>query len=81
MKIRHLVWLRRTLQTLFLCFFLFLLAESRLPQNIYVDYSQVFSSQQDLRLDQPVTFFFQLDPLVGITSLLSGYHLVKGFLW
>ena len=69
------------MQTLFLCFFIFLLVESRLPQNVYVDYSLAFSSQQDLRLDQPVTFFFQLDPLVGITSLLSGHHLVKGFLW
>jgi MauM/NapG family ferredoxin protein len=80
-KARHLVWLRRTTQTLFLCFFLFLLIESRLPQDIYVDYSGAFSAPQDLRLDQPVTFFFQLDPLVGISSLLSGHHLIKGFLW
>jgi polyferredoxin len=34
-----------------------------------------------LRLEQPVTFFFQLDPLVGISSLVSGHHLIKGFLW
>jgi len=52
-KIRHLVWLRRTTQILFLCFFLFLLIESRLPQDIIVDYSGSFSSKQDLRLDQP----------------------------
>ena len=81
MKIRHLVWLRRTTQVLFLCFFLFLLVESRLPQDVYVDYSGAFSAKQDLRLDQPVTFFFQLDPLVGISSLLSGHSLIKGFLW
>ncbi len=81
MKIRHLVWLRRVTQILFLCFFLFLVIESRLPQNIYVDYSASFSTQQDLRLEQPVTFFFQLDPLVGISSLVSGHHLIKGFLW
>ncbi len=81
MKIRHLVWLRRTTQVLFLCFFLFLLVESRLSQDIYVDYSGSFSSTQDLRLDQPVTFFFQLDPLVSITSLISGHTLIKGFLW
>jgi polyferredoxin len=80
-KARHLVWLRRTTQTLFLCFFIFLLIESRLPQDIYADYSGAFSVPQDLRLDQPVTFFFQLDPLVGISSLLSGYLLIKGFLW
>jgi polyferredoxin len=34
-----------------------------------------------LRLEQPATFFFQLDPLVGISSLLSGQTLIKGFLW
>ena len=36
---------------------------------------------QDLRIDQPTTFFFQLDPLVGISSLLSSQTLIKGFLW
>ena len=81
MKIRHLVWLRRTLQGLFLLFFLYLVIESRLPQDVYIDYSLAFSAQQDLRLNQPVTFFFQLDPLVGLSALLSGYTLVKGFLW
>ena len=81
MKVRHLVWLRRITQTLFLCFFLYLLIVTRLPQNIYLNYSLVFSNEQELRLDQPVTFFFQLDPLVGISSLLSGQILIKGFLW
>jgi MauM/NapG family ferredoxin protein len=80
-KIRHLVWLRRTLQGFFLLLFLYLVIESRLPQDVYIDYSLAFSEQQDLRLSQPVTFFFQLDPLVGLTSLLSGYTLVKGFVW
>ncbi|MEE4603892.1 MAG: 4Fe-4S binding protein [Desulfobacteraceae bacterium] len=81
MKIRHLVWLRRTLQAFFLIFFLFLVIESRLPQDVYIDYNMAFSADQELRLDQPVTFFFQLDPLIGISSLLSGYTFVKGFLW
>ena len=81
MKIRHLVWLRRTLQALFRIFFLFLVIESRLPQDVYIDYNMAFSADQELRLDQPVTFFFQLDPLIGVSSLLSGYTLVKGFLW
>jgi polyferredoxin len=80
-KIRHLVWLRRSLQGLFLIFFLYLVIENRLPQDVYIDYSMAFSADQDLRLGQPVTFFFQLDPLVGVSSLLSGYTLVKGFLW
>jgi polyferredoxin/formate hydrogenlyase subunit 6/NADH:ubiquinone oxidoreductase subunit I len=80
-KARHLVWIRRITQTAFLCFFLFLLIESRLPQDVYQDYSAVFSTEQDLRLKLPVTFFFELDPLVGLTSLLSGYRLIEGFLW
>jgi polyferredoxin/formate hydrogenlyase subunit 6/NADH:ubiquinone oxidoreductase subunit I len=80
-KARHLVWIRRITQTAFLCFFLFLLIESRLPQDVYQDYSAAFSTEQDLRLKLPVTFFFELDPLVGLTSLLSGYRLINGFLW
>ncbi len=81
MKIRHLVWLRRLSQTLFLLFFLYLLIASQLPQDIYLNYSLAFSTDQDLRLAQPITFFFQLDPLVGLTSLFSGKTLINGFLW
>ena len=81
MKARHLVWLRRITQTIFLCFFLYLLIVSRLPQDIYQDYSVAFSTDQDLRLNQPVTFFFQLDPLVALSSLLSGNTFINGFLW
>lgn len=81
MKIRHLVWLRRLSQTLFLLFFLYLLITSQLPQDIYLNYSLAFSTEQDLRLDQPITFFFQLDPLVGLTSLFSGKTLINGFFW
>ncbi|HUU40569.1 MAG TPA: 4Fe-4S binding protein [Desulfatiglandales bacterium] len=46
-----------------------------------VDYSSVISSDLDLKIDYPVRFFFQLDPLVGISSLLSGHKLIKGFMW
>ena len=81
MKARYLVWLRRVSQTFFFLLFLYLLIESRLPQDIYLDYSTAVSSDVDLRLNQPVTFFFKLDPLVGISSLLSGHKLIKGFLW
>lgn len=81
MKAKHLVWIRRISQTSFLFFFLFLLVESRLPQNIYLKYSLVFSSELDLKIDWPVTFFFQLDPLIWLSSLLSGQHLIKGFWW
>jgi polyferredoxin len=80
-KIRHLVWLRRISQALFLVLFLYLLIVSRLPQDIYLNYSLEFSTEQELRLEQPVAFFFQIDPLVGMTSLFSGQILIKGFLW
>ena len=81
MKVKHLVWLRRITQTGFLCLFLFLLVESRLSQDIYVDYSLASSADEDIRLNQPVTFFFKLDPLIGLTSLLSGHRLITGFFW
>jgi len=80
-KARHLVWIRRISQTLFLGLFLVLLVESRLPEDVYLEYSLYFSGDADIRLDQPVTFFFDLDPLVWLTSLLSGHGLVHGFGW
>lgn len=81
MKARHLFWLRRVSQGFFLILFLFLLVESRLSQDVTIDYSAAMSSEEDLRLDRPVTFFFKLDPLVGLTSLLAGSKLIKGFIW
>jgi polyferredoxin/formate hydrogenlyase subunit 6/NADH:ubiquinone oxidoreductase subunit I len=80
-KARHLARIRRISQAVFLLLFLFLLVESRLSQDVYYNYSQVFSSYPDLTLDWPVAFFFQLDPLIGITSLLSGHRLIKGIWW
>jgi len=55
--------------------------ESRLPQNIYLDYSTVLSAEQDINLEYPVTFFFELDPLVWLTTLISGHQWIKGFGW
>ena len=81
MKPRHLVWIRRVTQASFLGLFLFLLVETRLPQDVYLDYSLAFSGEADLRLEAPVTFFFHLDPLVALTTLLSGGLLIQGFLW
>lgn len=81
MKATHLVWIRRISQTFFLLFFLFLLVESRLPQDIYLDYSIAFTAEQEIELAYPVTFFFELDPLVGLTALISGQTLIKGFGW
>jgi len=78
---RRLLWLRRITQTVFLVFFLVLLVESRLPQDVVLDYSAAFAKETDLRLSFPVTFFFELDPLVGLTSLISGHRLIGGIGW
>jgi MauM/NapG family ferredoxin protein len=80
-KARHLVWLRRICQAFFLILFFFLLVEARLPHDIHLIYSPTLMAEKDLRLDQPTTFFFQLDPLVWLTSLISGHIWIKGFLW
>jgi len=81
MKAKYLVRARRVSQTLFLLLFLFLLVESRLPHDAYTEYLPELSPYLDLRLDPPVTFFFQLDPLVFLSSLLSGHNFIKGFYW
>jgi MauM/NapG family ferredoxin protein len=81
MKTRHLIWIRRTTQAFFLTLFVFLLVETRLPQDIYFDYSSIISGEQDIRLDQPITFFFQLNPLTWLTSLVSGHEWISGFGW
>ena len=81
MKAAHLVRIRRISQTLFLIFFLLLLVESRLPQDVYLDYSAAFTAEQELDLGYPVTFFFKLDPLVCLTTLICGHKWIKGFAW
>lgn len=81
MKPKYLVFIRRVSQVLFLCFFLYLLVQSRLPQDIIFDYTQTMGSDQEIGIEQPVTFFFQLDPLVWLTSLISGHIWIEGFAW
>ena len=81
MKPKYLVWIRRGSQVFFLGLFLFLLVESRLPQDIIVDYTQSMGETREIRIEQPVTFFFQLDPLVWLTSLISGHLWIKGSFW
>ena len=68
-------------QAFFLILFVFLLVESRLPQDIYLDYSITLTAEQDIDLDYPVKLFFQLNPLIWITSLISGHQWIKGFGW
>ncbi|MFO7600407.1 MAG: 4Fe-4S binding protein [Candidatus Desulfacyla sp.] len=81
MKAKHLIRLRRVSQGFFLALFLFLLIQTRFPDTAYQDYSLAVTTEQDIRVDYPATFFFQLDPLIWLTSLLSGHVWIQGFFW
>jgi polyferredoxin/ferredoxin len=80
-KTRHWIWIRRLSQAFFLILFLFLLVETRLPQDVYQNYSLALSAGDEVALDQPVGFFFQLDPLVWFSSLISGHRWIEGAFW
>ncbi|MBC2716062.1 MAG: 4Fe-4S binding protein [Desulfobacteraceae bacterium] len=81
MKPSHLVWIRRFCQAFFLCLFIYLLIGTKLPLNVYMDYSLSFAEAQDIRIKSPVTFFFQLDPLVWLSSVISSRQWITGFGW
>jgi hypothetical protein len=91
-KNRHLIWIRRFSQAFFLCLFVFLLVMAQLPENVSMDYSQSFSSAPnsetqtgskppDIRISQPVTLFFHMDPLVWLSSVISSRQWIAGFGW
>jgi polyferredoxin/formate hydrogenlyase subunit 6/NADH:ubiquinone oxidoreductase subunit I len=80
-KIYHLVYFRRISQALFLLFFLFLLMETRLPGNVFLDYSQEIASPKDIRLNYPVMFFFNLNPLTWLSTTLSTHKWLAGTGW
>ena len=46
-----------------------------------MDYSIAMTGEQNIELNYPVTFFFQIDPLIWLTSLISGHQWIKGFGW
>lgn len=76
MNVRYLIGLRRFSQLVFLLLFLFLLIESRLPTDLYME-----APESELRIQWPTGFFFQMDPLVALSSWVSGHRLISGFLW
>jgi polyferredoxin len=78
---KHLVYIRRISQVLFLLFFLFLMMESRLPSNVFLDYSHEIAAPKDIRLDHPVMFFFTLDPLIWLSTALSTHKWLTGAGW
>lgn len=81
MKVNRLIWVRRIFQAFFLCLFVYLLFSTRLPQDVYLDYSLTFADAPDVRLEQPVTFFWQINPLAWITTVLATHQWVAGFAW
>lgn len=81
MTSRHLIWLRRASQALFLALFVFLLVQTRLPADVYLDYSMVLEAPEDLTLSHPVDFFFRMDPLIWLTAVLADFSWISGFGW
>ncbi len=81
MKLKHLVWFRRLCQAFFLFLFVYLLVSTKLPQDVYLDYSPSFEQVQEIQIKGPVTFFFELDPLVWLSSMLSARQWIEGFGW
>ncbi|MBW1847794.1 MAG: 4Fe-4S dicluster domain-containing protein [Deltaproteobacteria bacterium] len=79
MKRKHLIYIRRSIQALFLILFIILLIQTRLPQDVYIDYSIALGSEQDIRIDSPVTLFFKADPLIWLTSVIAGHQWIAGF--
>jgi hypothetical protein len=67
-KIKHLVYLRRISQALFLLLFVFLLMESRLPGAVFQDYSREIAGLADIHLIYPVTLFFDTEPLTWLST-------------
>ena len=81
MTARRLIWIRRISQGFFLTLFLFLLVQTRFPGTAYQEYSVAVTTEQDIRVGYPATFFFELDPLISLTSLLSGHIWIQGVFW
>jgi polyferredoxin len=65
--------LRTVSQVLFLLFFLFLLLRTDFR-------AAPSSSSGDLRLTSPVSFFFQIDPLIAVSNALASRALYRGLL-
>jgi MauM/NapG family ferredoxin protein len=80
-KIKYLIWLRRLSQGFFFSLFIYLLVGTRLPQDVYIDYTSSVSQGVDIRISAPVDFFLKIDPLAWLTTTLSSHQWIKGFGW
>src|SRR6476659_8205530 len=65
--------LRLLSQIFFFALFLFLLLRTEFRGSIS-------TSGSEIRLPYPVNLFFRLDPLIGISNVLSGHGLYRGLL-
>ncbi len=75
------VYLRRISQVSFLIFFLFLLIHTRIPSDVLLDYSQEFAAPKDIRLDAPVAFFFDMDPLIWLSTTVASHQWIPRAGW
>ena len=78
---RMLVFLRRCLQTVFLLYFLMLLVQTRLSTDILIDYSIALEGSRPFVIDRSVDFFFRIDPLLRLTTLVGGTPWWTGMVW
>jgi polyferredoxin len=75
------VYLRRISQVLFLVLFMFLLVQTRLPGDVVLDYSQEIAGPKDIRLTYPVMFFFDMDPLIWLSTTISAHKWLASAVW
>ncbi len=55
--------------------------ETRLPLNVLLDYSQEIAGTKDIRLNYPIMFFFDMDPLTWLSTTLSTHRWLTGAGW
>lgn len=66
--------LRTISQVIFFLLFLFLLLRTEFRGSLT-------ASSAEIRLPYPVSFFFQIDPLIALSNALAGHALYRGLLW
>jgi polyferredoxin len=71
---QNLAKLRRLSQIIFFAFFCLLLLRTEFRGSLR-------ASGTDVRLDYPVRFFFELDPLAALSNALASRALYRGLLW
>ncbi|MBI3601091.1 MAG: 4Fe-4S dicluster domain-containing protein [Nitrospinae bacterium] len=70
-----LVYLRRISQIFFLALFFYLLFQTEYRGEFSKDIST------PIRITAPVKFFFEIDPLAAITTVIATHSLYKGLIW